>query len=358
MPPRREVHHAEALTWLRARGRLEGCSVVTSLPDVAEMAGMSLPDWSGWFVDAARIVLDAVPDSGVAMFFQSDVKRGSLWVDKAALVQRAAEAAGAPQLFHKIVCRKPAGTVTFGRASYSHLLAYSRGVRPPPERATADVLPDGGFQSSPKAMGLTACLVACRFIARETTTATIVDPFCGYGTVLAVANAIGLDAVGVDLSTRMVRRARALTLHATMFDGLALDDLVTRFLAGTLPRAEWTHAAHLAVGLWHVHQYGPEEAILRLRSGIRSLNERHGTANTETSGYHETITVAYVRLIGQFLSACPPGGPLEERVRELLGGPLADRAFLLRFWSRELLMSPAARAAWTAPDLAPLSLGR
>jgi hypothetical protein len=210
--PSREVHHAEAVEWLRARGRLDGCSVVTSLPDVAEMAGMSVADWTTWFVDAARAVLDAVPDTGVAIFFQSDVKRGSLWIDKGALVQRAADGAGTPLLFHKIVCRKPAGSVTFGRASYSHLLAYSRGVRPPPQRATADVLPDGGYQASPKSMGLTACLDACRFVARETTTATIVDPFCGYGTVLAVANAIGLDAIGVDLSTRMVRRARALTV--------------------------------------------------------------------------------------------------------------------------------------------------
>jgi tRNA G10 N-methylase Trm11 len=39
-----------------------------------------------------------------------------------------------------------------------------------------------------------------------------VDPFCGYGTVLAVANALGLDAVGVDLSARMCARARTLSV--------------------------------------------------------------------------------------------------------------------------------------------------
>jgi hypothetical protein len=214
MPPRREVHHAEAVQWLRGRGRLDGCSVVTSLPDAVEMAGMTGEAWTSWFVAAARVVLDAVPDEGVTIFFQSDVKRGSLWIDKGALVQRAADAAGARLLFHKIVCRKPAGTVTFGRASYSHLLAFSRGVRPRPERATADVLPDGGFQPSAKSMGQAACLDACGFVARETTTRTVVDPFCGHGTVLAVANSIGLDAVGVDLSARMVRRARTLTIDA------------------------------------------------------------------------------------------------------------------------------------------------
>jgi hypothetical protein len=212
MPPRREVHHAEALAWLRAGGRIEGCSVVTSLPDVAEMAGMSLEAWTRWFVDAARVVLDAVPDGGVAIFFQSDVKRAGRWIDKGALVQRAADAAEVPLLFHKIVCRKPAGTVTHGRASYSHLLGFSRGVRPKPERGTADVLPDGGFQPSAKSMGVIACFDACGFVARETQTRTIVDPFCGHGTVLAVANALGLDAVGVDVSSRMARRARTLTI--------------------------------------------------------------------------------------------------------------------------------------------------
>lgn len=212
MPPRREVHHAEALAWLRAAGRLDGCSVVTSLPDVAEVPEMDLDAWARWFVVAARAVLDAVPDDGVAIFFQSDIKRGARWIDKGALVQRAADAAEIPLLFHKIVCRKAPGTVTFGRASYSHLLGFSRGVHPKPARATADVLPDGGTQASPKSMGVKACLDACRFVTRETATRTIVDPFCGYGTVLAVANGLGLDAVGVDRSSRMVRRARKLAV--------------------------------------------------------------------------------------------------------------------------------------------------
>jgi hypothetical protein len=213
--PRRDVHHAEAVAWLRAAGRLAGCSVVTSLPDVVEMPAFDLAAWTSWFVDAAALVAGAVPDDGVAIFFQSDVKRGGAWIDKGALVQRGAERAGTRLLFHKIVCRKPPGTVTFGRAAYSHLLGYSRGVRPRPERATADVIADAGFAPGTKSMGVNACLDACRFVLRETPTRTIVDPFCGYGTALAVANALGLDAVGVDLSARMCRKARTLVLPPT-----------------------------------------------------------------------------------------------------------------------------------------------
>jgi hypothetical protein len=210
--PSRVVHHAEAVEWLRGRARLDGCSVVTSLPDVSEVPALDLDAWARWFEGAAGLVIDAVPDEGVAVFFQSDIKRGGAWIDKGALVQRAAERAGTRLLFHKIVCRKPPGAVTFGRAGYSHLLAYSRGVRPRPERATADVLADAGFMPGTKAMGVSACVDACRFVLRETGTRTVVDPFCGYGTVLAVANALGMAAIGVDLSARMCRKARTLAL--------------------------------------------------------------------------------------------------------------------------------------------------
>ncbi len=186
--------------------------MVTSLPDLSEVPALGLDGWRRWFDEAAVLTMQGVPDEGVAIFFQSDVNRAGLWVDKGAMVSRAAERAGMALLFHKIVCRKPPGTLTYGRASYSHLLGFARVLRPTLRRATPDVLPDGGFQPGPKAMGVLACVDACRFVLTQTTTRTIVDPFCGFGTVLAVANALGLDAIGVDLSARMCKRARRLSV--------------------------------------------------------------------------------------------------------------------------------------------------
>jgi hypothetical protein len=210
--PQRVVHHADAIAWLQQRGRLDGASVVTSLPDVSELPALGLEGWKRWFEEAALLVMRAVPDDGAAIFFQSDIRHAGLWIDKGALVTRAAERAGMGLLFHKIVCRKPAGTITFGRASYSHLLGWARVLRPRADRATADVLPAAGLMPGNKSMGLRACLDACRFVREQTTTRTVVDPFCGWGTALAVANALGLDAIGVDLSARMCRRARALEI--------------------------------------------------------------------------------------------------------------------------------------------------
>ena len=70
------------------------------------------------------------------------------------------------------------------------------------------------------------------------------------------------------------------------------DAVAARFAALTLPKHEWTHAAHLTVGVWHVDRYGAADALTRLRAGIRRLNESHGNVNTPASGYHETITAA------------------------------------------------------------------
>lgn len=81
-----------------------------------------------------------------------------------------------------------------------------------------------------------------------------------------------------------------------------VEALASRFADGSLPKAEWTHEAHLLVGLWHVERYGTSEALERLRTGIRRLNDRHGTPNTSLSGYHETITRAYVTSLAKHLS--------------------------------------------------------
>ena len=70
----------------------------------------------------------------------------------------------------------------------------------------------------------------------------------------------------------------------------------------SLPKADWTHHAHLRAGLWHVLEHGPFEAMERLRARICAYNESVGTANTDTSGYHETITRFYVVIIDRFLS--------------------------------------------------------
>jgi hypothetical protein len=213
MPPGRVVHTGDGVAWLRAAAVLPpDHAVVTSLPDHSELPELGFDGWRRWFVDAAALACAAVADDAVAVFYQTDVKHEGRWVDKAFLVQLAAERAGSHLLWHKIVCRVPAGTTTYGRPAYAHLLCASRKLVLAPGQSSPDVLPRLGHMTWPRAMGREACEAVVAFLLAHTRCRTVVDPFCGVGTILAVANGRGLDAVGVERSPRRAERARRLTV--------------------------------------------------------------------------------------------------------------------------------------------------
>lgn len=209
----REVHCADAMPWMQERGVIAGACAVTSLPDVSEVS-MTLPRWRAWFLDAVRLVVDSVPAESAALFFQSDIKHEGLWIDKGALVIRAAEDAGARLLFHKIVCRRPPGMLTLGRPGFTHLIAVSRAMNCPEVLPIPDVIVDAGRQPWVRAMGVRAAAHAVRFAREQVGAKLVFDPFCGVGTVLAVANALGLDAVGVEKARKRSEQARELTVRA------------------------------------------------------------------------------------------------------------------------------------------------
>ncbi|MDQ3262801.1 MAG: site-specific DNA-methyltransferase [Myxococcota bacterium] len=212
----------DANTWLAAAAVQPGCSFITSLPDVSELGNTSLVDWKRWFRGTAERIVTLTPEDGVAIFFQTDIKRDGVWVDKGYLVSRGAEEAGAQLLWHKIVCRAPPGTTTFGRPAYAHLLAFSRGLRADAGRSTPDVLSALGEMTWARAMGAEACVAACRYVRDHTPTRTIIDPFCGQGSVLAVANALELAAIGVELSRKRAEKAARLRWSAAR--GFHVDD--------------------------------------------------------------------------------------------------------------------------------------
>ena len=209
--PQREVHCADAIPWMQARGRMAGACAVTSLPDVSEV-GLALPAWRVWFLAAVQLVVAAVPDDSAAIFFQSDIKRDGCWIDKGALVMSAAEAAGARVLFHKLICRRPPGTLTLGRPGYTHLIAVSRTLRCPDVLPIPDIITDAGRQPWVRAMGVRAAAHAVRFARDQAGAKIIFDPFCGVGTVLAVANRLGLDALGVEKAKKRCEQSRQLVV--------------------------------------------------------------------------------------------------------------------------------------------------
>jgi hypothetical protein len=212
--PARTVHCEDALAWLARTALSPDAAVVASLPDHSELSGLGVDAWARWFQDVSARLCAAVADDAVAVFYQTDVKHDGRWIDKAYLVQRGAETARSALLWHKVVCRVPAGIVTYGRPAYAHLLCFSRGLRLAPGQSSPDVLPGLGHMTWARAMGRAACDAVADFLLAHTRCRTVVDPFCGLGTMLAVANARGLDAVGVERSPKRAERARRLALPA------------------------------------------------------------------------------------------------------------------------------------------------
>lgn len=176
------------------------------------MPSLGFSGWREWFVATAELACRQVADEAVAVFYQTDIKHDGRWIDKAYLVSRGAEAAGSALLWHKVVCRVAPGQTTFGRPAYAHLLCFSRTLRLAPGQSSPDVLPGLGEMPWARAMGADACDAVCRFLLTHTSCRTVVDPFCGLGTMLAAANRRGLSALGVELSARRAAKARRLEL--------------------------------------------------------------------------------------------------------------------------------------------------
>ena len=126
-----------------------------------------------------------------------------------------------------------------------------------------------------------------------------------------------------------------------------------KFLDRSLPKPEWTHAAHFAVTLWLVRHRPDLDLDKEMPNLIRAFNEATGTPNTDTGGYHETITRASLAAARAALAEAP-SQPLREILDRLLDSPLGDSKWLLDYWSRERLFSVEARRRWLPPDLKPL----
>jgi hypothetical protein len=123
-------------------------------------------------------------------------------------------------------------------------------------------------------------------------------------------------------------------------------------LARTLPREEWTHEAHLAATTWLLLKRPDIDIDAELPGIIRRYNESVGGVNSDTEGYHETITRAFLRGVRLFLEEADRTEPLHELVNELLLSPMGRRDWPMRFYSRGRLFSVEARRGFVGPDIA------
>ena len=128
-----------------------------------------------------------------------------------------------------------------------------------------------------------------------------------------------------------------------------IEAVARAMMSCNLPKERWTHAAHFAAALWLLRERG-EAAFAEMPGPIRRYNESVGGRNTDTEGYHETITQASLKVAARALEAAE-GAPLSAVLAEMMTGPCGRSGWIFDYWTKARLMSPEARREWTAPDI-------
>lgn len=207
MFPKREVICADSLKWLQGK---HFNAIITSLPDLNEL-GFNLLAYEDWLANVSVALMEVLQDDGCIIFYQTNKKHHGALVDKDYLISRQFYQRGYRKVFQRIVLRKPPGTIDLYRPGYSNMFCFSKKV------TVGKTVPDviyAGEMLAPNAIGMNACRMAIDFVTRQVGPQVILDPFCGAGTVLAVANQMGVDAIGIDIDPEQVAKARGVNLLA------------------------------------------------------------------------------------------------------------------------------------------------
>lgn len=103
------------------------------------------------------------------------------------------------------------------------------------------------------------------------------------------------------------------------------------------------HRDHLRLGWIYLRRYRVSDAAVRIAESIRRYAAHHGRSDK----YHETITVAWLRLVADFT-----GRTRAVNFNELLASSpeLLDKNTLHQYYSPELLDTEAARTQFVPPD--------
>jgi hypothetical protein len=122
------------------------------------------------------------------------------------------------------------------------------------------------------------------------------------------------------------------------------DLLLAAFEDATLSEAALNHGNHVRLGWLYVGRYGLPVALERFSAALRRYAAAHGKAGL----YHATITWAYLILIHERMALSPEGpwSDFADANPDLLTW---SPSILDRYYDRELLASPLARATFILP---------
>lgn len=130
------------------------------------------------------------------------------------------------------------------------------------------------------------------------------------------------------------------------------NELARRFETADLTIDQWNHRRHVRAAWCLLNELPFDEALTKMRTGLKALLPVFGIGESLTMGYHETITVAWFRIIADLMERY--GG--HENSQEFLSEntQLASKRVLRLFYSKDRLVSERARREFVEPDIVPL----
>jgi len=129
-----------------------------------------------------------------------------------------------------------------------------------------------------------------------------------------------------------------------------IERIYTGLLDRSLPKPEWTHAAHFAAAVAMLADK-KQAAFEKMPDIIRAYNLATGVENTDTDGYHHTITLASLLAVQVIIDAAPESQTRFEITNAILAQDFGNPKWLLKFWSKDVLFSVEARRGWVEPDI-------
>ena len=132
-------------------------------------------------------------------------------------------------------------------------------------------------------------------------------------------------------------------------------DLIKSFEDCTIPLDQWNQRTHVSIAYLYLTENEFGDALDMMRRGVKAYNAHNGIVESPVSGYNETTTVAFLRIIDTLIKAYDGTFPTRSADEFCEIHPQVLSKHVLRFfYSPERRMHPDAKTRFIEPDLAPL----
>ena len=128
------------------------------------------------------------------------------------------------------------------------------------------------------------------------------------------------------------------------------DAFAQAFENCTLPNDQFHHRDHLRLAFIYLRRYGLDQAGIRISESICRFATHHRGAEK----YHQTITIAWMRLLAAAAQDMPSSATLDQIFEAVPA--LLNKNTICEYYSPALLTSPEARRHFAEPDVKPLPL--